>query len=215
MKIINLIKNKSATLLIFLVFSQTTLAEDYQKLLILGDSISAGYGISKELSWVETLQKLFVKEGEKIEIINASISGETTLGGFSRVSNLISRYSPNFILIELGGNDALRGYPVEMIKSNLVKISEIALKSDVAVVLMQIRIPPNYGLKYTSALETMYLEISETKEVHLIPFVFENISLNKEFMMPDGIHPNEKAQPLIADKVYKFLKSVLALHKQD
>ena len=126
MKIINLIKNKFATLLIFLVFSQTTLAEDYQKLLILGDSISAGYGISKELSWVETLQKLFVKEGEKIEIINASISGETTLGGFSRVSNLISRYSPNFILIELGGNDALRGYPVEMIKSNLVKISEIA-----------------------------------------------------------------------------------------
>ncbi|SVB12149.1 uncharacterized protein METZ01_LOCUS165003, partial [marine metagenome] len=87
MKIINLIKNKFATLLIFLVFSQTTLAEDYQKLLILGDSISAGYGISKELRWVETLQKLFVKEGEKVEIINASISGETTLGGFSRVSN--------------------------------------------------------------------------------------------------------------------------------
>ena len=209
MKLIKLIKIKFITFLIFLVFSQGTLPKDYQKLLILGDSISAGYGIPKEKQWVNNLQKLFVEEGQNIQIVNASISGETTQGGLSRVSDLILRHSPKYLLIELGGNDALRGYPIERIKSNLQEISKIALVNETSVILIQIRIPPNYGLKYTKAFESIYVELSKSKNIHLIPFVFENITLNRDLMMTDGIHPNEKAQPLIAQEIYKPLKILI------
>ena len=190
------------------MLSQQTLGEDSKRLLILGDSISAGYGISADRQWTHILQRKLDLSGKNLRIVNASSSGETTGGGLSKIQSLLKSNSPDYLLIELGGNDALRGYPVEKIKFNLTEICKMAIKQNVAVILMQIKIPPNYGRKYTQTFESLYGEIANEMEILLIPFILENIALDPNLMLPDGIHPNEKGQPLIADEIYNFLKSL-------
>lgn len=190
------------------MLSQYTLGGDSKRLLILGDSISAGYGISVERQWTNILQRKLDLSGTNLRIVNASSSGETTGGGLSRVQSLLKSNSPDYLLIELGGNDALRGYPVESIKFNLTEICKMAIKQNVVVILMQIKIPPNYGRKYTQTFESLYREIANEMKILLIPFILENIALDSNLMLPDGIHPNEKGQPLIADEIYNFLKSL-------
>ena len=201
-------------LLIVTLMSQGLFAEKERSILILGDSISAGYGIPEEKHWTKKLQNSFNSQARDISIINASISGDTTQGGLSRISRLIDEHAPEFLLIELGGNDALRGYPVDKIKSNLVKISQIAIKKKTIVAIMQIRIPPNYGPKYTKAFESIFSEISEEQGLYLIPFILKEIALDADLMLPDGIHPNEKAQELIANLVYVSLYPILFLEKK-
>ena len=195
-------------ILLSIVLSQQTLGEDSKRLLILGDSISAGYGISADRQWTHILQRKLDLSGKNLRIVNASSSGETTGGGLSKIQSLLKSNSPDYLLIELGGNDALRGYPVEKIKFNLTEICKMAIKQNVAVILMQIKIPPNYGRKYTQTFESLYGEIANEMEILLIPFILENIALDPNLMLPDGIHPNEKGQPLIADEIYNFLKSL-------
>ena len=192
---------------LLIVLSQQTLGEDSKKLRILGDSISAGYGIRVDKQWTGILQRKLDSSGKNLRIINASSSGETTGGGLSRMPDLLKSYSPDYLLIELGGNDALRGYPVGKIKFNLIEICKMAAKQNVVIVLMQIRIPPNYGRRYIQAFESMYKEIAEEMEVQLVPFILEKIALDPSLMLLDGIHPNEKGQPLIADEIYNWLKS--------
>ena len=193
-------------ILLSIVLSQQTLGEDSKRLLILGDSISAGYGISADRQWTHILQRKLDLSGKNLRIVNASSSGETTGGGLSKIQSLLKSNSPDYLLIELGGNDALRGYPVEKIKFNLTEICKMAIKQNVAVILMQIKIPPNYGRKYTQTFESLYGEIANEMEILLIPFILENIALDPNLMLPDGIHPNEKGQPLIADEIYNWLK---------
>lgn len=175
-----------------------------KKFLILGDSISAGYGVDGDSQWTKILQKKI--QGSNWKIINASISGDTTGGGLSRVGALIKKYKPSILLIELGGNDALRGYPTEKIKSNLKKISSIAINEGTTVLLMQIKIPPNYGRRYVNAFESIYTDLSEESGITYLPFMLDKIALNNDLMLPDGIHPNTEAQPLIADILYEDLK---------
>ena len=193
-------------ILLSIVLSQHTLGGDSKRLLILGDSISAGYGISVDRQWTHILQRKLDLSGKNLRIVNASSSGETTGGGLSKIQSLLKSNSPDYLLIELGGNDALRGYPVEKIKFNLTEICKMAIKQNVAVILMQIKIPPNYGRKYTQTFESLYGEIANEMEILLIPFILENIALDPNLMLPDGIHPNEKGQPLIADEIYHWLK---------
>ena len=193
-------------ILLSIVLSQHTLGGDSKRLLILGDSISAGYGISVDKQWTRILQRKLDLSGKNLRIVNASSSGETTGGGLSKIQSLLKSNSPDYLLIELGGNDALRGYPVEKIKFNLTEICKMAIKQNVAVILMQIKIPPNYGRKYTQTFESLYGEIANEMEILLIPFILENIALDPNLMLPDGIHPNEKGQPLIADEIYHWLK---------
>jgi acyl-CoA thioesterase-1 len=176
-----------------------------KKFLILGDSISAGYGVDGDSQWTKILQKKI--QGSNWKIINASISGDTTGGGLSRVSALIKKHKPSILLIELGGNDALRGYPTEKIKSNLKKISSIAINEGTTVLLMQIKIPPNYGRRYVNAFESIYKDLAGEEGVSYLPFMLDEIALNKDLMLPDGIHPNTDAQPLIADILYRDLKT--------
>jgi len=176
-----------------------------KKFLILGDSISAGYGVDGNSQWTKILQKKI--QGSNWKIINASISGDTTGGGLSRVSALIKKHKPSILLIELGGNDALRGYPTEKIKSNLKKISSIAINEGTTVLLMQIKIPPNYGRRYVNAFESIYKDLAGEEGVSYLPFMLDEIALNKDLMLPDGIHPNTDAQPLIADILYRDLKT--------
>jgi acyl-CoA thioesterase-1 len=179
---------------------------DERKLLILGDSISAGYGIEEGNQWTEILQIKYNEQKTELVIINASISGDTTGGGLSRIESLLNKYNPEILLIELGGNDALRGYPVKKIKSNLDKISSLAIEKKVEVLLMQIRIPPNYGRRYVSAFENLFVEMGTQEGINLFPFMLQTVALNKDLMLPDGIHPNAKAQPLIAEFMYNKLQ---------
>jgi len=179
---------------------------DERKLLIIGDSISAGYGIEEGSQWAEILQIKYNEQKTELVIINASISGDTTGGGLSRIESLLNKYNPEILLIELGGNDALRGYPVKKIKSNLDKISSLAIEKKIKVLLMQIRIPPNYGRRYVSAFENLFVEMGTQEGIDLFPFMLESVALNKDLMLPDGIHPNAKAQPLIAEFMYNKLE---------
>jgi|TARA_Y100000994_G_scaffold238299_1_gene230708 Lysophospholipase L1 and related esterases len=196
--------------LIFVFSINCVYALDEQRtLLIFGDSISAGYGMSKEKQWSVLLQEKFNKENLKIKVINSSISGETTGGGLVRLEGIINQYKPSYVLLELGGNDALRGYPPKKIYSNLVEMISISEISNANIFLMQIKIPPNYGSRYQKAFESIYPRVAETTSAILIPFMLEEVALNADLMLPDGIHPKESAQPLIADFIYLQLKPLL------
>jgi len=195
--------SKYKNLFIFvLIFSNSIIADD-KKLLILGDSISAGFGIKESQNWTTLLKSSFSKEGKSLEIINSSISGDTTSGGLSRINRDLNTYKPDFVLVELGGNDALRGYPISRIKQNLLKISSISSNNQSIPIIMQIKIPPNYGKKYIEAFENIYSEVASETDAKLISFMLENVALREDLMQPDGIHPNEKAQPFITEQIKK------------
>jgi acyl-CoA thioesterase-1 len=195
--------SKYKKLFIFvLIFSNSIIADD-KKLLILGDSISAGFGIKESQNWTTLLKSSFSKEGKSLKIINSSISGDTTSGGLSRISRDLNTYKPDFVLVELGGNDALRGYPISRIKQNLLKIVSIISDNQSIPIIMQIKIPPNYGKKYIEAFENIYSEVASETDAKLISFMLENVALREDLMQPDGIHPNEKAQPFITEQIKK------------
>lgn len=191
-------------LLAFLIFSYSITAET-KKLLILGDSISAGYGIKESQNWVALIENNLEQKGINLKIVNSSISGDTTIGGVTRIDGVLKKHKPDYVLIELGGNDALRGYPISNIKDNLEKIVTRIKKQDSKPFLMQIKIPPNYGKKYIQAFEKVYLEVSNKEEIPLFSFMLEKVALNDNLMQPDGIHPNAKAQPLIAREIETVL----------
>jgi len=201
---------KFLSIFISLMFSLSTYSDvKNESLLIYGDSISAGYGMSKEKQWSVILQDIINKDNLKINVINSSVSGETTSGGLARISQTIKSIKPDYLLLELGGNDALRGYPPRQIATNLVEMIKIADSANTKVLLMQIRIPPNYGSRYQKAFESIYSNIASETSATLIPFMLEEVALNEELMLPDGIHPKASAQPLIADYVYRQLKPLL------
>ena len=195
--------SKYKKLFIFvLIFSNSIIADD-KKLLILGDSISAGFGVKQSQNWTTLMKSSFSKEGKSLKIINSSISGDTTSGGLSRISRDLNTYKPDFVLVELGGNDALRGYPISRIKQNLLKIVSIISDNQSIPIIMQIKIPPNYGKKYIEAFENIYSEVASETDAKLISFMLENVALREDLMQPDGIHPNEKAQPFITEQIKK------------
>ena len=197
---------KALSLFIFILIASTASSEENNSILIYGDSISAGYGMEKESQWSESLKTLLSDKGYKISVYNRSVSGETTGGGLTRISRILDELKPTFLLLELGGNDALRGYPPKKIYENLNKMIEASKERGIDVFLMQIRILPNYGKRYQTQFESIYPTLSQEKEVILLPFMLNDIALKKELMLSDGIHPNEDAQPLIAEIVFNSLK---------
>ena len=194
------------TLLIFcnplIVFANA----DFRTLLIYGDSISAGYGMEPDKQWAENLKQIFNEKNLNIEIVNRSVSGETTGGGLSRIKPILEKLQPKYLLLELGGNDALRGYPPSRILNNLKAIIEIAKENQVKVFLMQIKILPNYGKRYQEQFESIFPKVAKENGIILLPFMLNDIALDKALMLPDGIHPNADAQPLIAEYVFKSLE---------
>ena len=195
-------------LILFLSFSYSITA-DTKKLLILGDSISAGYGLKESENWVQLLETSLNASNVELKIINSSISGDTTVGGLSRIESDLRKYNPNYVLIELGGNDALRGYPIDRIKTNLLKIIDASLAAEANPIIMQIRIPPNYGKNYVAAFESIYSEIAVEKNIPKVSFILEKVALDKSLMQLDGIHPNSKAQPLIAKQVEIEIRKII------
>jgi acyl-CoA thioesterase-1 len=178
-------------------------------ILVFGDSLSAGYGIDVDQSWTALLQARLEQQGYEHRVINASISGETTEGGAARIEHELETFSPALIILELGGNDGLRGIPPSRMKGNLGKIISSSAESGAAVVLLGIRIPTNYGQRYTDAFEDTFREVAAEHEVPWIEFFMEGIALNEELLQADGIHPNAAAQPVLLDNAWPIISSAL------
>ena len=184
-------------------------ASESPTVLVFGDSLSAGYGIDVDQSWTALLQTRLERQGYEHRVVNASIGGETTEGGAAQIEQAIDEFHPALIVLELGGNDGLRGIPPQRMKGNLGKIIGTSRTSGAAVVLLGIRIPPNYGKRYTSEFENVYRELATEYEIPWIEFFLEGIALNEELMQADGIHPNAAAQIILLDNAWPMINDAL------
>lgn len=180
-----------------------------ESILILGDSISAGYGIARDEGWVTLLQKRLRQAGHDQTVINASISGETTEGGRNRLPALLEKHQPAIVVVELGGNDGLRGFQIERVRENLADIVEHAQRAQAKVLLVGMKIPPNYGLRYTSDFYASFTQTADRFDVPLVPFLLDGIATNPELMQNDGIHPTASAQQRLLDNIWPQLKTLL------
>lgn len=178
-------------------------------LLILGDSLSAGYRVPVNQTWPVLLADKYQRDNKNITVINASISGHTSAQGLSQLSGLISKHSPKWVLIELGANDGLQGLPVDNLQKNLETIITEIQQAGSQPLLMQIHIPPNYGSRYTTAFSQIYPQLAEKYQIPLIPFFMVQIILNPQLVQGDQIHPNAEAQPLIAEIVERDLAAYI------
>lgn len=177
--------------------------------LVFGDSLSAGYGIDVDQSWPALLQSRLASQGYEHRVINASISGETTEGGKTRIGLALERFHPDLVILELGGNDGLRGFPPEVMKDNLKTIVETTKASGATVVILGIRIPTNYGPRYTQAFENVYRDLSEQLGVLWIEFLMDGVASNEALMQDDGIHPNADAQLILLDNAWPIIRQAL------
>ncbi len=178
--------------------------------MVLGDSISAGYGIEPQQAWVNLLQKRLDQQYPKQhKVVNASVSGETTSGALARLPKLLQTHKPNVVVIELGGNDGLRGQPPQMIQKNLVQLIQQSQKANATVVVLGMKMPPNYGTAYSKAFENNYKMVSQQYKVKLLPFFLEGVAGNKSLMQKDLVHPNGKAQPILLNLAYPYIKGAL------
>jgi len=184
-------------------------ASDSPTVLIFGDSLSAGYGIDVDQSWAALLQQRLEEQGYEHRVVNASISGETTEGGAARIDSAIGTFSPDLIILELGGNDGLRGFPPARIKGNLEVIARRARDSGAGVVLLGIRIPTNYGARYTRAFEAVYPEVATELGIKWIEFFMDGVALNDELLQEDRIHPNAEAQAILLDNAWPIIHDTL------
>ena len=178
-------------------------------ILIIGDSLSAAYGIPVEQGWVSLLQERLDTRGYPWQIINASISGDTTANARARLPQALARHEPAVVLLELGGNDGLRGLSLTAMKSNLVAMISSLQKSGAQVLLIGVQLPPNYGPRYTEMFQAIYHELARERDITLLPSLVDGIGTEQNLMQPDGIHPNATAQPLIRDRVWEELVPLL------
>ena len=195
-------------MLIMILFSTTLMAKS---IVVLGDSISAAHGLELKKGWVSLLQQKFNQQKKPYIIFNESISGDTSAGGLARIDDVIAQYKPELILLELGANDGLRGLSPKQLKLNLAEIINRSQKAGAKVLLLSMRIPPNYGKRYVDMFYNVYPQLAEEMNVAFVPFILEEVALNKEMMQKDGFHPNAKAQAIIANKIWQYLYPILEL----
>lgn len=178
--------------------------------MIVGDSISAGYGLQAQSGWVDLLQKrVEQKYPKQHKIINASVSGETTSGGLARLPKLLQTHKPDVVIIELGGNDGLRGQPPHIIQNNLNKMVQLSKNSKAQVLLFGMKIPPNYGTAYSQAFENNYKVVAKQHNIKLIPFFLNGVAGNNKLMQADLIHPNAQAQPILLNNAWTYIEPTL------
>ena len=178
-------------------------------ILVMGDSLSAGYGISKSQSWVALLTQRLASENLPHSVINASISGETTSGGLSRLKQAINQYQPHTIIIELGANDGLRGLPLRLVRQNLERMIRISQETGTQVLLLGMRLPPNYGPRYTQDFAQLFVDLSNEFKTGLVPFFLVDVAIKRDLMQSDGLHPTAAAQPRLLDTVWDKLLPLL------
>ena len=195
------------SLLLFIVglIPGSVSASDSPVLLILGDSLSAGYGMDREHSWVKLLEIRLEQNGHSYHILNSSISGDTTQGGLARLPRLIDRYQPEIVIIELGGNDGLRGINPDVTRQNMASMIRYSQQTGAQVLLAGIRLPPNYGAAYLQKFESIYTDLAAEYDTLLVPFFMDGVVFVPGLLQSDGIHPNEKGQPVLLENVWAVL----------
>ncbi len=179
-------------------------------ILVFGDSISAGYGLPRvEQGWVALLQAKLKDQGYGYQVVNASVSGETTEGGLARLPRALALHHPAIVILELGGNDGLRALPVAQMRANLARMAELSAGAAAKVLLLGMRIPPNYGPEYTSQFDRVYADLARGQKLAVVPFLLNDIALSPDLMQADGIHPNQSGQPKLLENVWPALKPLL------
>ncbi|MGF1764764.1 arylesterase [Aliivibrio kagoshimensis] len=178
-------------------------------LLVLGDSLSAGYQMPIEQSWPSLLELILHNRGHKIQVVNGSISGDTTGNGLARLPKLLAQHNPQYVIVELGANDGLRGFHTATVKKNLSDILDTINQAGAKPLLMQIEVPPNYGKRYSKAFRSIYPELSDTYAAPIVPFFLEQVIVKPEWMKKDGLHPKAIAQPWIAEFVFEHIEKQL------
>ena len=197
------------TFLLFCTSLAACAAESEPTIVVFGDSLSAGYGIDADQAWPILLQSRLREEGYPHRVVNASISGETTQGGVTRIATALADFDPDVVILELGGNDGLRGFPPATIRRNLAAMLEAVDDAGSSAVLLGIRIPPNYGPRYTRLFEEVYGQLAEEFEVPWIEFFMDGVALNGDLMQDDGIHPNAAAQSILLDNAWPVISNAL------
>ena len=178
-------------------------------ILVFGDSISAGYGLPADTGWVHLLRQRLAKVAPDYTVVNASISGETAAGGRRRIDAALERHRPSIVILELGGNDGLRGGRTESLQADLEAMVTASLKRDARVVLVGMRLPPNYGAAYVQQFQAVYDAVAKKHRIALVPFIFEGFGERQEMFQSDGIHPTREAQALMLETVWKALGPVV------
>lgn len=204
-RLFNVVSLVSKTLLILVIFQVSSVTAKEPVILVVGDSISAAFGMSMQEGWVSLLEKRLQQQVPQLTVINASISGDTTQGGLTRLPALLKQHQPTLTIIELGGNDGLRGTPIINMKSNLQKMIVMAKEANSEVLLLGMQIPPNYGPRYTELFRNTYTDLAQKHKVALVPFLLEGVAEHSELMQADGIHPTAKAQPIMLELVLPFM----------
>ena len=203
----------SAALAVFLAIyphSDTSVADELDStIVVLGDSISAAYGLREDAGWVALLQEKLEKNHYQFTIINASITGETSSGGVNRIDTLLNRHNPKIVVLELGGNDGLRGLSLKVMRQNLEQIIQRSRNVGAEVILLGMRIPTNYGARYAESFHRTYLDLAAQFDLPLVPFFLEKVALNPALMQSDGIHPGRTAQPILLDEVWPHIEPLL------
>jgi acyl-CoA thioesterase-1 len=189
--------------------SASATAGDTRTVLVVGDSLSAAYGIDQNDGWVALLRKRLKQESNGYDVVNASISGDTTAGGVNRLDAALARHTPAVVILELGANDGLRGLPVNQMRENLQRMIEKSLAYKARVVLVGMRIPTNYGIGYTQKFEAAYRELAKQFKIPLVPFLLDGVALDPDLMQDDGLHPRAEAQQRLLDNVWPQLKPLL------
>lgn len=178
-------------------------------ILVVGDSLSAGYGLPRDAGWVVLLERQLADDGRTANVINASISGETTGGGRRRIGGLLRQHQPDIVIVELGANDGLRGARISLMRDNLSAIVDVCRKHGARVMLIGMRIPPNYGRDYVNGFHATYAQVADKHGAVLVPFMLAGFADDQSLFQEDGIHPTASAQQLILDNIYQYLKSML------
>ena len=178
-------------------------------ILVFGDSLSAGYGLPIEQGWVNLLANRLRKEGYGFQVVNASVSGETTTGGLARLRRALDTHHPAIVILELGANDGLRGLPLATTRSNLAAMVALATQPPRRTLLLGMRMPPNYGERYTTAFAALFPAAARRHHVSFLPFFLEGVAGNPKLIQDDGLHPNEQGQPLLLDNVWAALRPLL------
>ncbi len=192
-----------------LIGPQGAAAAPSRTILVFGDSLSAAYGLDADRGWVALLQRRLQAQGYGYGIVNASISGETTSGGLQRLPRALRLHRPAIVILELGANDGLRGLPVGAIRDRLTRMTGLAEQAGAKVLLLGIRLPPNYGPRYGDPFAAMYGELAQQLHVPLVPFLLKGVALKSELMQADGLHPNAEGEPLVLDTVWPYLAPLL------
>ena len=199
----------SFLLIVFSLGFQVSHADDPPVILILGDSLSAGFGMNADDSWVHLLEIRLQERGHSYRILNSSISGDTTQGGLARLPRLLDRYQPEVVIIELGGNDGLRGIDPDVTRKNMTLMIQQSQQKGASVLLAGIKLPPNYGAAYLEQFESIYADLANEYGTLLVPFFMDGVVFTPGLLQADGIHPNEKGQPVLLDNIWRVLEPAL------